>query len=421
VVQDVVNIGPEGVFVAVAVGYGFEEERGQPLDLNLDPDPPEPLALGEIKLSQIPAGALIDGFRVNPRTESLTFDRVESGGRGLPRRVISDRRIPRYLLESSGAGAERFFERLRKPGEISFLFSLLDSASGREFQEEPLHNLASLGASDGSRPFRLLAQPLSFLPRSTIRLQVVEQSAGLRGVLFIVLFGYTVLTGSACPETFIRSIRIRPDQIRPDATAGGRVVPFDYVAVFALTGLPGARHEDEVTVHTDGLYVATHVGYGLEPRDRSVRQTAPGASASTVSLGEVTLDAFSPEDLLAGVRVRPEYRSIAFVSGGALATVPAGVADEVFEVINGAENLSFRYSIFDGAHGVELQNQPIHNVAGLGIANGRRPFRRLAEPLVLKPRSVLRIEVEERGGRGRLYIVLQGYKKLGAAQMGGGR
>jgi hypothetical protein len=427
VVPAVINIGPEGVFVAVAVGYGFEEERGRPLDLDLAPDPPGALALKDVTLSQVSAGALIDGFRVNPRLASLAFDRIVSGARGLPRSVLSGRSIPRYLLATPAVGAggersdERFFERLKPPGKISFLFSLLDSDAGREFQDEPLHSLASLGASDGARPFRLLAQPLSFLPRSTVRLQVIEQSDGLRGTLFIVLFGYTVLTGSVCPEGFVRSIRVRPDPARSAGAAPGRIVPFDYVAAFALAGRPGARHMDEVTVHTDGLYVATHVGYGLEPGKRGVRLTVPDGTGKAVALGSLPLAAFSPDDLLAGVRVRPEYRSIAFESGGVLATVPAGIAEEIFEVVNGAEDLSFRYSVFDAAHGVELQNQPIHNVAGLGIANGRRPFRRLARPLVLKPRSALRIEIEERAGRGRLYIVLQGYKKLGAAWTGGVR
>ena len=33
-VQDVINISQEGVFVAVAIGYGFEEERGRPIDID---------------------------------------------------------------------------------------------------------------------------------------------------------------------------------------------------------------------------------------------------------------------------------------------------------------------------------------------------------------------------------------------------
>ena len=41
-----------------------------------------------------------------------------------------------------------------------------------------------------TRPFRMLAQPLTFQPRSTVRLQIVERSEGVQGTLFIVLYGY---------------------------------------------------------------------------------------------------------------------------------------------------------------------------------------------------------------------------------------
>ena len=59
---------------------------------------------------------------------------------------------------------------------------------------------ASLGKSNGERPFRLLAQPITFLPRSTIRLQIVERSQGVQGNLFVVFYGYQVVGSSGCPE-----------------------------------------------------------------------------------------------------------------------------------------------------------------------------------------------------------------------------
>ena len=64
------------------------------------------------------------------------------------------------------------------------------------------------------------------------------------------------------------------------------------------------------------------------------------------------------------------------------------------------------------ATGRELQNRPLHNIGGLGSADGRRPFKHLARPLELEPRSVLRVTIEERVGRGRLYIVFQGFKVI---------
>lgn len=88
--------------------------------------------------------------------------------------------------------------------------------------------------------------------------------------------------------------------------------------------------------------------------------------------------------------------------------------------------IDFKYSIIDSASGRELQNQPIHNIAGLGESGGERPFRPLAKQIVFQPRSTIRIEIEEisegflygyddNGRRvgAELQIVLHGYKILG--------
>ena len=162
------------MFVAVAIGYGFEEERGRPIEIPLNVTPPD--TLGGITLDRIPIEALITGFRLDPRLGPTVFP---------------DEQLP------PGFGS-KLFQRVKPPEEISFLFSIVDSATGRELQDEPTHNLASLGKSNGERPFRLLAQPIMFQPRSTIRLQVIEQSEieqqqGVPGpTLFIVLYGYKI-------------------------------------------------------------------------------------------------------------------------------------------------------------------------------------------------------------------------------------
>jgi hypothetical protein len=80
--------------------------------------------------------------------------------------------------------------------------------------------------------------------------------------------------------------------------------------------------------------------------------------------------------------------------------------------------IDFKYSIVDSGTGRELQNQPIHNIAGLGKADGDRPFRPLAKPMLFMPRSTIRIEVEEVSEEqlyvgAELFIVLHGYKMLG--------
>src|SRR5262245_41914466 len=71
-VQDVINVSTEGVFVAVAIGYGFEEDRGQELTLlplPQDPNGPtedaaveDPEDPQDIQLGRIPIAALIEGF-----------------------------------------------------------------------------------------------------------------------------------------------------------------------------------------------------------------------------------------------------------------------------------------------------------------------------------------------------------------------
>ena len=80
--------------------------------------------------------------------------------------------------------------------------------------------------------------------------------------------------------------------------------------------------------------------------------------------------------------------------------------------------IEFKYSLVDSGTGRELQNRPIHNIAGLGESSGERPFRPLAKPMLFMPRSTIRIEIEEISEGpmyvgAQLYIVLHGYKMLG--------
>jgi hypothetical protein len=412
IIQDIINISTDGTFVAVAIGYGFEEERGRPADLSSPPpSPTNDFLPGDVTLSQIPIGALIEGFRLNPKFDRLIFadtDQVTNGRSVSAReRTFSTVRIPNTFVDN-------IIEQLKPPEDISFLFSILDSATGRELQDEPIHNLASLGSSDGSRPFRMLAQPLTFQPRSTIRLQIVERSENVRGTLFIVLYGYKRLGAGTLPR----------DMVQPSIQSSGpneRVIPFDYVATFPLTGSPGNQIETEIPINVEGGFVTTSIGYGLavETLDVSVSNLPTGS----FSLGTLTLKQFPTSALQGGIRIRPDFLRVA-ISGSSLATIDqASVVDRIFERLNRSEDVSFRYSIFDSGMGRELQNQPINNIAGLGIATGERPFKKLARPMLFLPRSTIRITVEERFGRGDLFVVFQGYKRLGspAAQMTPGR
>jgi hypothetical protein len=507
VIQDVINVSAEGIFVATAIGYGLEENRGRPIQTSRDrPQPGQPdgfLLPGDVTLGEIPQLGLIEGFRVRQKFESVVFASDQTGASvsrsgGPGNRRFADQLTPTAVTIDA-------FERVKAPEDISFLFSAVDSGTGRELQDEPTHNLASLGKSNGERPFRLLATPLSFLPRSTVRLQIVERSKDVIGTLFVVFYGYKLLTPTNCPEPVVRALVAQNGNAAAYSGPPERVIPFDYVATVDLTGQSGNVAEDEVTINAEGGFVATAVGYGLAVEDLTVRlvppgevqgtvrdaagaplpgvtislrntvtqglalataptnaegryripltpgeweisratpfvsegrlRVAPGASitvnlntpsgpisptsngrVATVDLRNLPLRSVPPDALIDGIRIRPEMLRIAFENGGNLATAfPIELLDNLFERINSSDDVSFRYAIFDGGRGLELQNRPINNVAGLGIANGDRPFKRFARPMVFLPRSTIRVSVEEHTGRGRLYLAFQGYKILSAA------
>jgi hypothetical protein len=401
IIQDVINISSDSSFVAVGISYGLEEDRARPAPL--DPLPTAAFTPSSIKLAQIPTAALIEGFRLNPRFERLIFNDDPANGRGRNgqnrERTFSD-------VALDPTSAKTIIERLKPPEEISFLFSIVDSATGRELQDEPIHNLASLGKSNGERPFRLLAQPLTFQPRSTVRLQIVERTEGLRGTLFIVLYGYK--TSGPSMSDALPSF--------PAEAHSSRVIPFDYVTSFSLSGSPGNQIDDEIPINAEGGFVATSIGYGLAVDSLDVSLTGvPGLGSANVNLGtQVTLGQFSTSALQDGIRIRPNFLRIAFDNNGVLSSnLSPSVLNRLFERLNRPEDVSFRYNFFDAGAGRDLQNQPINNIAGLGIGNGDRPFKRLARPLMFSPRSIIRVTVEELFGRGTLFIVFQGYKLVG--------
>lgn len=396
IVQDVINISSDGSFVAVGIGYGFEEDRARPAPL-VDP-PTVNFKPGELKLSDVPIAALIEGFRLNPRFERLIFDDLPGGRASAGReKTLSNKE----LAESHSSG---IVERLKPAEEISFLFSILDSATGRELQDEPIHNLASLGNSSGSRPFRMLAKPLTFQPQSTVRLQIVERSESIKGTLFIVLYGYKTLGRAGLPRP------ANPPPMDHIRAGQGRVIPFDYVATFPLTGSPGNQLEAEIPINVEGGFVATSIGYGLAVESLNVTVADPRDE-----LGELQLKQFPTSALQDGIRIRPGCTQVAFVNGKLARVSQIDLVNRIFERMNRPEDVSFRYSIFDGGTGRELQNQPINNIAGLGIANGDRPFKRFAQPMLFVPRSTIRVTVEERFGRGNLFMVFQGYKLIGGS------
>jgi hypothetical protein len=175
-----------------------------------------------------------------------------------------------------------------------------------------------------------------------------------------------------------------------------RELPYDHVATFVLAGRRGNRIQDVINVSIDGTYVATAVGYSFVPVPL-VLPALPAPDSSSSSL--------APTEAVANYLL--EFA----------AAFPTAAAMFVNAVLPRLCGIDFRYSIVDSATGRELQNKPIHNIAGLGEANGSRPFRPLAKPMAFMPRSTIRIEVEELSEGpiytgGQLYLVLHGYKIL---------
>lgn len=422
-IQDVINISVEGTFVAVSVGYGLDEARAEPLGLLTGSGrvPSGQPTLGEITLDNIPPDVLIEGFRIDPSFAAI---------------AVQNERLNEALPFNVAQGV---FQRLKQTENFSFLFSIVDTATGRELQNEPVHSVATLGRADGRRPFKMLPQPMVFMPRSTIRLQVEESTARVKGRLFITLQGYKVLGMAGGLEDEARrmgefdplkripvydhetgSYRPLGEALQQDIPSS-RVVPFDYVSTLELTGTPGNIAEDEAPINVDGGYVTTAIGYSLDRRDASVQVVLdpPDTTPLRVSLKNIKLSDLRPaQALLDGIRIHPLRVKFAFGSAGELAQVDRDmVADKdnfarIFQRLNRPDDVRFLYAFSDSGTGRDLQNLRVLNVAGLGIANGDRPFKVLHKPMSFLPRSTIRVQVEEIFGRGRLFIVFQGYKVL---------
>jgi hypothetical protein len=136
------------------------------------------------------AVVLKDGFRLNPAfaEKILLADGLE---------VLSDEVLSRVFQAVAAP-----------PDRVAFKYAIFDEGSGREFQSEPIFNIAGLGSPEGRRPFRYFARPIEFAPRSAIRMQITEVSE-FQGELHISLQGFKTLGESGTPTSARRVRRIR--------------------------------------------------------------------------------------------------------------------------------------------------------------------------------------------------------------------
>jgi len=179
--------GPPAQFAQATLGDVLTA-LAQALDEDVDLDPRAPPS--SRRIGPRTAAVMRDGFRLNPE-------------------------FAEQILLSSGLGslsdevANQTFESVAAPpDQILFKYALFDDGSGREFQSEPILNIAGLGGSDGRRPFRYFARPIEYAPRSTIRLQITEVSE-FQGELHISLQGYKTLGTPGSPTEVRPAGRIR--------------------------------------------------------------------------------------------------------------------------------------------------------------------------------------------------------------------
>jgi hypothetical protein len=194
-------------------------------------------------------------------------------------------------------------------------------------------------------------------------------------------------------------------------------IPYDYVATFTLQGKSGNRVLDVINISTDGAFVAVSIGYSFIPALTKHLTIESGASG-TITWKLTTGALMTPPSDLDGIDV-----DFLAARKSPSAELPAS-QDRLVNPVALLQclliktcGIDFKYSIIDSGSGRELQNRPIHNIAGLGKADGERPFRPLAKPMLFMPRSTIRIEVEEVSEGvlykdSLIYIVLHGYKTL---------
>ena len=261
---------------------------------------------------------------------------------------------------------------------------------------------------------------------------------------------------------------------RPSASGMNmRIVLFDQLVTFDLTGKRENVLSKVINFSVEGYFVATSLSYSLLPpqtvqfgpvstepipapgplalkpagtaASKKSGKRAPakaGASANTpirdltiarlcngfgeflgrMGLSDAAIAERKKQLLVVGFRLNPALAGLV-LSQFAVDDFPvfdtinlsAEEIERLFETVSfPANQVNFLYRLSDNATSREFQSEPIHNIAGLGIADGDRPFRTFPQPIVFPPRSVLRVEITEIAGMGRLYFVLQGYKALRA-------
>lgn len=217
-----------------------------------------------------------------------------------------------------------------------------------------------------------------------------------------------------------------------------RTIPFDQSFQFSLTGVPQTTHRRTVTVSVESSFTAVSIGYGVVPEVTPIifgaDPTLFGGEGTfpnlrNINFGDV-LDAlddltFSPDiradtpaveaALRNGIKLNPDFATLALQNNGRAPIDDDEAFSRLFQVASApVSQVQFLYSLFDEASGREFQSAPLLSIAGLGAADGKRPFRYFAQPIAFSPLATIRMDVTELSDvRGELHVALHGYKIIG--------
>jgi hypothetical protein len=391
-VQDVVEISMEGVFVALSLGYSVVlDEKTRPrtfqpvLDQRTTPQPP-------VLVSVFPPA--------NPADPNSPNSVLVAG--------TPDAEIAILLLPSPGTVTPVL---PNPPNPPSILALARIGADGTALVPVPF-------AIDTGGIFRIWDRTNNFLSELV---EVLPLASGSR-------FSTTPVVGPN--PTKSRLPTAGDDRVHVYGAPGSVVDLFLLRSTLSLGTDPQRQQVPlDVSTGTKDVQLGEKLSGGdvLFVKDNLLNTipfsmfTVPRVRFSTISLGALTagLEKIGA-DLTGGFRLNPNFAALA-AADPPLDQQTAGTLGRAFETgAVAAEEASFRYSIDVVSTGRELQNKEIHNIAGLGIANGDRPFRPFAKPMMFEPRSSIRIQITEISGPpGTLFIVLQGYKMLGTGRIPG--
>jgi hypothetical protein len=208
VLRTTLTVSVEASFTAVSIGYGVVPEVS-PVIFGFSPSPVILFGpgTGGLSIRDIKLGDLLDSLEAALQSTPdipITMPPLEAA---LRNGIKLNPDFAALGLQGNGNALldadslSKLFQVVSPPAtDVQFLYTLFDEGSGREFQSDPLLNIAGLGSPDGRRPFRYFAQPITFAPRTTIRMEITQLTE-FRGELHVSLHGYKILGPVAGPAS----------------------------------------------------------------------------------------------------------------------------------------------------------------------------------------------------------------------------